>query len=197
MTGFCQLPIRKNIMSKHNLTCHTKTERSDKQSIHVDVEANLEEGLNIQYQLYGQLTLLLIPAPQPAMASDGLSEHTCFEVFIAVEGEPGYYEFNFSPSGQWAAYAFSDYRSPSKWKISHKPYIHVTSTKNYLSLEVTIPRVDLPSNFTGKPFQLGLSAVLEADDGSRSFWALQHPTGRPDFHHRAGFACILNHDNSD
>lgn len=192
-----QLPIPKTKMINKKLTCHTKTEHSDKQSINIEVDANHEQGLQINYRLNDQLALLLIPTPQPAIACDGLSEHTCFEVFIAVEGESGYHEFNFSPSGQWAAYAFSDYRSISKWKISRKPYIHVTHADNKLSLEATIPYADLPLNPDHKPFQLGLSAVLEANDGSRSFWALHHPAGRPDFHKRAGFTCILKNEKSD
>ena len=30
---------------------------------------------------------------------------------------------------------------------------------------------------------LGLSAILEEEDGTISYWALAHPPGRPDFHH--------------
>jgi hypothetical protein len=37
-----------------------------------------------------------------------------------------------------------------------------------------------------------LTAVIEAEDGSRSYWALHHPKACPDFHHRAGFICHLS-----
>jgi hypothetical protein len=41
-------------------------------------------------------------------------------------------------------------------------------------------------------WQLGLSAVLEETDGTRSFWALAHPDERkPDFHHPDCFAAQL------
>jgi hypothetical protein len=50
----------------------------------------------------------------------------------------------------------------------------------------------LPQNSADKSLQLGLSAVIEANDGSRSYWALLHPESRPDFHHRAGFILSLN-----
>jgi hypothetical protein len=38
---------------------------------------------------------------------------------------------------------------------------------------------------------LGLSAVIEAADGSRSYWALRHPSSAPDFHHPDCFALTL------
>ena len=41
------------------------------------------------------------------------------------------------------------------------------------------------------PWRAGLSAVLEADDGTRAFWALAHPPGQPDFHHADAFALSL------
>lgn len=31
--------------------------------------------------------------------------------------------------------------------------------------------------------RLALCAVIEASDGSLSYWALAHPADRPDFHH--------------
>lgn len=39
--------------------------------------------------------------------------------------------------------------------------------------------------------RLGLSAVLEAADGSLSYWALHHPSARPDFHNEGGFLLEL------
>jgi len=41
------------------------------------------------------------------------------------------------------------------------------------------------------PISLGLSAVLEDRDGGFSYWALVHPPGKPDFHHRDCFALTL------
>jgi hypothetical protein len=31
--------------------------------------------------------------------------------------------------------------------------------------------------------RFGLAAVIEETSGRRSFWALAHPPGKPDFHH--------------
>ena len=41
-------------------------------------------------------------------------------------------------------------------------------------------------------WELGLSAVLEEKDGTKSYWALAHPEGdRPDFHDPVCFAARL------
>lgn len=31
-------------------------------------------------------------------------------------------------------------------------------------------------------WQMNLTAVIEANDGTKSYWALAHPAGPPDFH---------------
>ena len=60
--------------------------------------------------LRGDIARLRIPEDCTPERTDQLWEHTCFEAFFAAHGESAYREFNFSPSGQWAAYAFKDYR---------------------------------------------------------------------------------------
>lgn len=39
--------------------------------------------------------------------------------------------------------------------------------------------------------QIGLSAVIEEMDGTKSYWALAHPAGKPDFHHPDCFTLEL------
>src|SRR3990172_1915372 len=68
------------------------------------------ERLCLAYTVCGDITRLRIQLTQQPRRVDGLWQHTCFELFIAVREEPTYYEFNFSPSGEWAAYAFKSYR---------------------------------------------------------------------------------------
>jgi hypothetical protein len=116
-----------------------------------------------------------------------LWQHTCFEAFIAVAGEAPYREFNFSPSGQWAAYGFSDYRERNGWVASQAPSIRFERTPDTLSLVAVMAAADLPPSNVDNPRLLGLTAVIGAVDGSKSYWALRHPAGQPDFHHRDGF----------
>ena len=61
-------------------------------------------------------------------------------------------------------------------------------------MEAEITTTDLSVNIDNKSLQINLTAVLEEQDGSLSYWALQHSDIYPDFHNRAGFI-PLNHKN--
>ncbi len=179
-------------MIECRLICHRGTPCPAINDFHVKLEWDVERNLHLSYQLFGSLTLLRIPALQPPAAVDGLWEHTCFEVFIAIEDEQGYHEFNFAPSGQYAAYGFNSYRLRSNWVIGHAPLISFSKSNDCYQLQTMIAAADLPVNTAGKPFRLGLSAVIELQDGNLSYWALHHPSEHPDFHHRDGFILSLN-----
>ena len=43
-----------------------------------------------------------------------------------------------------------------------------------------------------RSWRLGLSAVIEDTNGHKSYWALAHPPGKPDFHHADCFAYELS-----
>jgi hypothetical protein len=164
----------------------------DVYSLQIEVDTLPDNGLKLRYELIGNMTKLSIPAPQPPAEIEGLWNHTCFEAFVAVEGERGYREFNFSPSGQWAAFGFSSNRKRSDWKSARFPEIMIERDQvGCFRLEANIAGEDMPSNVGEKPLQLGLTAVVESSDGNLSFWALTHPSDRPDFHLRDGFTCIL------
>jgi hypothetical protein len=179
-------------MLKSSLICHSNTPSSDAYLLDVAVKSLTGGSLKLSYHLTGNITQLRIPIPQPPIATNGLWEYTCFEAFIMVEGETRYHEFNFSPSGQWAAYAFSRTRERCAWSIKHPPVVTFKHNRESMLLEAVIHTADLPPNSAGLPLQLGLSAVLETSTGNRSYWALQHPASLPDFHDRAGFILTLN-----
>lgn len=169
--------------------CYTDIMPASVRNVQVKVELNPQGDLYLNYEVTGDLEQVCVPAPQSPAAVDGLWKHTCFEAFIAVKSEASYLEFNFSPSGQWAAYAFSDYRIRKDWRISQTPVIGCTQSDGLLGLELVIAAADLP---VGEPLELGLTAVIEEINGSHTYWALHHPEARPDFHHRAGFTLSLN-----
>ena len=54
----------------------------------------------------------------------------------------------------------------------------------------TVLRVE-PGIFPDNGAKLALSAVIEELDGTKSYWALAHPPGKPDFHHPDCFALTL------
>ncbi|HEY1750356.1 MAG TPA: DOMON-like domain-containing protein [Caulobacteraceae bacterium] len=148
-------------------------------------------GLVLRYELAGRLGDLAIPAAAPPERTDELWRHSCFEAFVAA-GDPagGYVELNFSPSSQWAAYGFSSYREGMAAAAIAAPSIEARfEGGRRLRLDVSLDLAGLLPADTA--WRVALTAVVEAADGRKSYWALAHPPGRPDFHHAAGFAAVL------
>ena len=180
-------------MNKNRLICHPQTPCSLISDFFVEIEPDDKGNLHLSYQLIGALTQIRIPEQRSTGFLNGLWEHTCFEAFIAAEPDPAYHEFNFSPSGHYAAYAFDSYRKPSA-NPAHalEPIITLAKSSARCSLGALVFQANLPANSNALPFRVGLSAVIELLDGSKSYWALQHPADHPDFHRREGWILSLN-----
>lgn len=176
-------------MIKNQLLCHPANQCPLVDNLSVEVSQPAKQQLQICYILTGTMALLSIPKPQPSTPMDGLWQHTCFEAFLAEPGQTHYFEFNLSPSSQWAAYNFSDYRQQVPYTPTQLPQIQVSQSQDQLALTATI---GLPPGLIGKPIQLGLTAVVEDQNGQLSYWAVKHPTAKPDFHHRDGFILPIN-----
>lgn len=149
----------------------------------------LEGGLELVYRIQGDLARLCLPAAvaKPGF-SDHLWQHTCLEAFIGRRGLPAYREFNFAPHGAWAVYDFVACRERADLpRPTDAPVISFARTEGELCLIALIPAALLPEDAA----ELGLTAVLEAIDGTLSYFALSHPGERPDFHdRRAWLACL-------
>jgi hypothetical protein len=145
------------------------------------------DDLTFGYVATGRIADLAVAPISTSERADDLWRHTCFEAFVRPEGGQGYVELNFAPSTQWAAYRFTDYREGMATAELGAPRIEVASEVGRLAVSVSLSRSSLPPG----PCRLALSAVIEERDGARSYWALAHPPGRPDFHHDAGFASLL------
>lgn len=151
-------------------------------------------GLGLSYRLTGQVSNLAIPPLQLAPGRwDELWRQTCFEAFVRVPGTTAYREFNFSPSGDWAIYHFRAYRqSMSSPTVVIPPRIHLSQDAGFLQLDVELtPELLGEAAMSATDWQVGLCAVVEAQSGEISYWALNHPPGAPDFHHDDGFALRL------
>jgi hypothetical protein len=140
--------------------------------------------LNIWFGVRAPPERFILPEGEPRRADD-LWQTTCFEAFLKVEGEDAYREWNFAPSGQWAAYDFTGYRDGRTDAEVKEPYIRVEDNLTWWTLGATIG-VETERNWL-----LGLSAILEETDGARSCWALAHAPGKPDFHDPGCFAARL------
>jgi hypothetical protein len=165
--------------------------------------------------------ILRLPPSAAPVRTDDLWQHTCFELFLFDPESGTYREFNFAPSGQWAAYSFDGYRSGRRPLDVEAPHILSTDSSQFASamearlkalgvdkesvrtLLAASPPTDEPTQFAlsagiddpsradGRRWRAGVSAIIEEADGTKSYWAFAHPPGEPDFHHPDCFAIEL------
>jgi hypothetical protein len=140
--------------------------------------------LLLRYFVTGNVTDLRMPPVTAPTHADELWRHSCFEAFVRASPGATYYEFNFAPSTQWAAYRFSDYRSGmSVAGEVGAPRIEMRSDGEGCELQASLELDRLPDLPGDAAWRLGLSAVIEETSGRKSYWALAHPPGKADFHH--------------
>lgn len=141
--------------------------------------------LHLEFRLDGYLAGIRVPPPATPRFIVGLWNHTCFEAFIAAEGAVAYHELNLSPSGEWAVFAFDDYREVGALDVEpSSPGITVETSAEALVLRARVALAELSPSYAAAPLVVGLAAVVETSEGALSYWALVHPPGTPDFHHR-------------
>lgn len=142
---------------------------------------------NIWFGIGAPAKRFVIPEPTEPERTDDLWKATCFEAFLKDPESDAYREWNFAPSGQWAAYDFTSEREGRTDPEVAAAYIRMEDNLTWWAVGATIA-VDADVRWL-----LGLSAVLEETDGTKSYWALAHPNGdKPDFHHPASFTAHLS-----
>jgi len=178
------------------LVCHPEYRGGAVRRVCARVRRIPEAILAVTYIVEGDLDRVRVPAPRPPRFADRLWRHTCCEIFVARRGLPGYHEFNLSPSGEWAAYAFERYRERAPLEAlredAPEPKVAVRSTAEKLELEALISLGPLSPGCAHAGLSLALATVVEDEDGALSYWALRHPPGKPDFHHPDAFALQLD-----
>jgi len=155
--------------------------------VHVD-----QTHLALVYSVDGDVRSLVRPPKKKPYRADNLWLTTCFELFVKRPGE-GYLEFNFSPSYEWAVYSFERYRSgmtalavDEVGSFRQTPSIWTEYGDGVLGFHLGVT-IDPLLEGTA----IGLSAIVEEADGTKSYWSLAHPPGAPDFHHAACFVARL------
>ncbi|HYE44892.1 MAG TPA: DOMON-like domain-containing protein [Caulobacter sp.] len=144
-------------------------------------------GLSLIYEVAGDLTQVKLADPGPPGRADGLWKHSCLEAFVRA-GE-GYREINLSPSRKWAVYAFDGYRAGMRNdEAAELSVLADQRAPDRYRLTATLGFADLPGD---SDWSVGLSAVIELADGRRCYWAINHPPGKPDFHHPDAFTLTL------
>ena len=161
-------------------------------AINVTAERN-GGSLRFWFKLVGDIDQVSLPGRCPdCIRTDGLWEHTCFEAFVRVQGKLGYSELNYAPSDQWAAYSFDDYRKGMRNLESPdgEPFVQFGyrgAEDDWHAWEFqTVEAFEQHADW-----ELNLSAIIEAKDGTKSYWALAHAPGPPDFHNRDCFTARL------
>jgi hypothetical protein len=136
-------------------------------------------GCEAEFRLDGRMAGVALGEPGPSVRTEGLWKSTCFEVFWQAIGEEGYREFNFAPSGRWAAYGFDSYREGMGDAAVDAIAVSCSHDEAGLLLKASLA-AELPA-----PAQVGLSAVVDHGQGALQYWALAFPPGPPDFHSEA------------
>ena len=100
-----------------------------------------------------------------------------------------YTEFNFAPSRASAVYRFEGYRDGMQPALDLRgPDIFIERDEKRFWLTAW---VDLKPFADLQPAALGFSSIIEAKNGTKSYWALAHAPGPPDFHNRDCFIATL------
>ena len=181
-----------SISMRRALKIHPNSRCTAATHIEVDVARPHPSHLALHYFVTGKSSdLRMSPVTTPTRA-DGLWRHTCFEAFVRASPSAAYYEFNFAPSMQWAAYRFRGYRSGMSVAGGVcAPHFSAQSDGKCCELQVSLELDGFPDLPDDAPWYLSLSAVIEETSGRMSYWALAHPPGEADFHHSDCFALEL------
>jgi hypothetical protein len=171
------------------LSVHPSTPNDAVRSLGVWVRAENSDMLVFHYSLAADMSRIRVPPSGVGRPADALWKHTCFEAFVAAADAPGYHEFNFSPSRDWAIYRFSAYREGmSRAETGGAPEISVRRCDGGIELESAVRLRHLADLRDARHLRVAMAAVIEDDAGGLSYWALRHAPGKPDFHHPNGFA---------
>jgi hypothetical protein len=171
------------------LTAHPSTRSDAVYGLRVELRQEVPDILVFHYSLAADMSRVRVPPSAEGGWADSLWKHTCFEAFVAAADMPGYHEFNFSPSLNWAIYRFSAYREGmAPAEIRRAPEISVGQGEERLDLESTVHLGDLAELRDAHHLRIALAAVIEEENGRLSYWGLRHPSDKPDFHHPNTFA---------
>ena len=156
--------------------------------IDVEIHQRTESNLALSFTIMGDISKVKLPQIGSSSRVDGLWQTTCFELFVRKPKGGEYLEYNFSPSSQWGAYSFSGYRAGMLEMATVPPIVGIDIRGSFVTLNAELV---LPERYRDGAINLGLSAIIEETDGTKSYWALAHPPGKPDFHHKDCFALQL------
>lgn len=160
---------------------------------HINIEATIARGdniLNLNFTITGTIKDISFDkfsnSPERKW---NLWEHTCFEMFIASTETSDYFEFNFSPSGNWNVFHLDDLRLG----IKEHPHIRITihppliETNSYSQSIEIVDQNEILKHYK----QIGITAITKEKEVAK-YWSILHPKKDiPDFHTRESFCLKL------
>lgn len=166
-------------------------------SIMVTLTRNALNVLTLEYRWIDLGSVIEWPASKTSKEpsrKDDLWKATCFEAFFSVPSTKAYWEVNLSPSGNWNVYHFDDYRSGMKEevKIDKVDMVKVENQRAYkatLHLDALASGSSQNNNMMlpNTPLDFSIAAVIQRNNDTQSFWAVEHTGDEPDFHRRDSF----------
>ncbi len=143
--------------------------------------------LRLRWRLDGSGRINVPPFAGKGRA-DGLWRTTCFELFLQPLGGNAYCEFNMSPSERWNAYDFAGWREGMQERpMPREPECTMRQGSSFAIFDVAIPVAGLPR----AECAMSMTAVIEEEGGTLSYWAMGHGSDMPDFHAPACFGATL------
>ena len=173
------------------LVLHPASRPGVVQGVEVAIARDAPGALRISFRIAGEIGRLRLPAPAAALRADGLWQHSCLEGFLRADGADSYHEFNFSPSGAWAAYRFAGRRAGRTLPVMTAPAMQTERNDGSFGLSAVLPLAELPDLARASTIHAGIAAVIEDEHGTLSYWALAHAAPEPDFHDPATFTLVL------
>lgn len=141
--------------------------------------------LTLRYAIWGHADLAEVPFRED-VRTDELWKSTCFEAFVAGAMPERYHELNLDLNGAWAAYSFDGYRGAMRDTDVTPVTGFPAKGDGWRCMGLMVDYSTLSDLAGPEPWQVGLTAVIEEADGTKSYWALHHPRDEPDFHHAGG-----------
>ena len=140
-------------------------------------------NLRIHFDLRGSVDTILFPEPSlhPTRKSD-LWMATCFEFFIALHGQPHYWEFNLSPSGDWNVFRMDAYRRVGFREETSIQRLPFSVQKEAVCVSVEAAADLAPLVEADQSILVGITSIVQSKNGHETYWALKHPAEHADFH---------------
>lgn len=173
------------MVQTHELSAHPAFQPARVRGVSVRWNELGDGRLMLRYRVDGCEALVLPPFRGHGQGDD-LWKTTCFELFL-YDGEGRYRELNFSPSGQWALYAFEGYRNRAGQAVL-RDYPEIRHDRG---TSVFVQTVFVDSAILLGAERAALAAVIEEEGGRPSYWALAHNGLQPDFHDPFAFRVAI------